>query len=155
MTAQFFALTDAQAGLIRAHLAELIERGNLNGPNMARAKAALNTLSGPGVPNADLVESAARGVYDTLTNGGVWEGSPIPEVERKRNRRRRDARAYARAALHGASEYADAESEPCGYICKRCGGASPVGVGYTDHTPGALAQSQARTACDCGYSQLA
>lgn len=41
-----------------------------------------------------------------------------------------------------------------GYICKSCGGASPVGVGYalTDSTPTDHRASADRIACDCGYS---
>lgn len=40
-----------------------------------------------------------------------------------------------------------------GYICKRCAGPSPVGVGYVSDTPGAAAASAGREACDCGHSQ--
>jgi|SRR5690625_299758 len=39
-----------------------------------------------------------------------------------------------------------------GYICKRCGGPSPVGVGYTDYSRGARQASQSLTQCACGWS---
>jgi len=39
-----------------------------------------------------------------------------------------------------------------GYVCKRCGGAAPVGVGYVSTAPGAAARSAMVDACPCGYS---
>lgn len=47
------------------------------------------------------------------------------------------------------------DGEFCGYICKQCGGPSPLGVGYADNTPGAYLASVPITVCECGYSQLA
>lgn len=40
-----------------------------------------------------------------------------------------------------------------GYICKRCGGPSPIGVGYASSEPGAYEASEGRAACDCGCSR--
>ncbi len=40
----------------------------------------------------------------------------------------------------------------CGYICKRCGGASPVGVGYVANGVEAAQASEGLTRCACGYS---
>ncbi len=40
-----------------------------------------------------------------------------------------------------------------GFICKKCSNPAPVGIGYTDNTPGAAAASKKITACVCGYSQ--
>lgn len=42
-----------------------------------------------------------------------------------------------------------------GYICKSCGGPSPLGVGYVDNSAGAAARSAGRTGCDCGQSRSA
>lgn len=39
-----------------------------------------------------------------------------------------------------------------GYVCKRCGGPSPVGVGYVSTDRGAAALSAAVQVCGCGYS---
>lgn len=39
-----------------------------------------------------------------------------------------------------------------GYICKTCGGPSPMGVGYTSTEPGARDASMPLTACGCGAS---
>ncbi len=39
-----------------------------------------------------------------------------------------------------------------GYVCKRCGGPSPAGVGHVDSTPGAADRSAALPACGCGHS---
>lgn len=39
-----------------------------------------------------------------------------------------------------------------GYVCKSCGGPSPVGVGYVDTTDGAAARSAGLTVCGCGFS---
>lgn len=39
-----------------------------------------------------------------------------------------------------------------GYVCKRCGGPSPAGVGYADGTDGAAERSAGLSACGCGYS---
>lgn len=42
-----------------------------------------------------------------------------------------------------------------GYICKKCSGPSPIGVGYTGpSTQAAYLASRDRRSCDCGYSQL-
>ena len=40
-----------------------------------------------------------------------------------------------------------------GFMCKVCGGPSPLGVGYVDGRPGAAQASEHVTACPCGYSQ--
>lgn len=42
-----------------------------------------------------------------------------------------------------------------GYVCKTCGGPSPVGVGYVDNTDGAAQRSAGRSTCDCGASRSA
>jgi hypothetical protein len=42
-----------------------------------------------------------------------------------------------------------------GYVCKSCGNPSPIGVGYTDNTPGAREASLAITRCQCGHSVAA
>lgn len=44
-----------------------------------------------------------------------------------------------------------------GYICKSCGGPSPIGVGYalTNWTPADERASTDRIACDCGQSVTA
>lgn len=44
-----------------------------------------------------------------------------------------------------------------GYICKSCGGPSPIGVGYalTNSTPADERASTDRIACDCGQSVTA
>lgn len=39
-----------------------------------------------------------------------------------------------------------------GYVCKRCGGPAPVGVGFASSAPGAAARSAMVDACPCGYS---
>lgn len=39
-----------------------------------------------------------------------------------------------------------------GYVCKRCGGPSPVGIGYVDNSAGAYERSAAVTVCGCGWS---
>jgi hypothetical protein len=39
-----------------------------------------------------------------------------------------------------------------GYICKKCGGPSPVGVGYATNVEAATTTTPV-TACPCGYSQ--
>ena len=41
---------------------------------------------------------------------------------------------------------------PVGYVCKRCGGPSPVGVGYAAPGAAAAAASEGLTRCQCGYS---
>lgn len=43
----------------------------------------------------------------------------------------------------------------CGFVCKRCGGPSPVGVGYVDEGEGAAGRSAGLSACGCGWSVLA
>lgn len=58
------------------------------------------------------------------------------------------------ATLVGAGRDAAGPAH-AGYICKRCGGPSPVGVGYADTSDGAAAKSAGRHACDCGYSRHA
>lgn len=40
----------------------------------------------------------------------------------------------------------------CGYVCKRCGGPAPVGVGYAAPGSEAAAASEGLTRCACGYS---
>ena len=40
-----------------------------------------------------------------------------------------------------------------GYICKKCHGPAPYGVGYIDNTPGALEASTGRDECPCGESK--
>lgn len=40
-----------------------------------------------------------------------------------------------------------------GYVCKSCGNASPIGVGFIDTTPGAAERSVAVFVCDCGKSK--
>ena len=42
-----------------------------------------------------------------------------------------------------------------GYMCKKCGQPAPLGVGYTDTSPGAAQASQQVTSCPCGHSQTA
>lgn len=42
-----------------------------------------------------------------------------------------------------------------GYVCKECGGPSPMGVGYVDFQPGATERSAGLTECACGHSQRA
>ncbi len=42
-----------------------------------------------------------------------------------------------------------------GYICKKCGQASPVGVGYVADGAAAAAVSAAITVCPCGNSRTA
>ena len=39
-----------------------------------------------------------------------------------------------------------------GYICKTCHGPSPLGIGYTDDTPGAYQRSAEIQRCACGTS---
>jgi len=39
-----------------------------------------------------------------------------------------------------------------GYVCKRCGGPAPVGVGYVSHAVDDAHASQGRMVCPCGYS---
>ncbi len=41
------------------------------------------------------------------------------------------------------------EASPTGYICKQCGGASPVGIGYAANTP----QVSDVESCPCGHSR--
>ena len=40
-----------------------------------------------------------------------------------------------------------------GYICKKCGKPSPLGIGYASHDQGAYERSKNLTQCECGYSQ--
>lgn len=40
-----------------------------------------------------------------------------------------------------------------GFMCKRCGSPSPVGVGFVDGRPGAAQASEHVTACECGHSR--
>lgn len=44
-----------------------------------------------------------------------------------------------------------------GYICKKCAGPSPVGVGYGDTAPGVTVSAHADDVvqCPCGYSRRA
>lgn len=45
------------------------------------------------------------------------------------------------------------DTVPTGYVCKRCGFPSPVGVGYADAPPTDYTAAQlAVTSCPCGYS---
>jgi hypothetical protein len=46
-------------------------------------------------------------------------------------------------------------SKTHGYICKKCGGPAPVGIGYVDSTDGAAERSAAVSACECGRSRTA
>ncbi len=40
-----------------------------------------------------------------------------------------------------------------GFVCKECGGPSPIGVGYVGEcSEAARTESENRTSCDCGYS---
>ena len=41
--------------------------------------------------------------------------------------------------------------EETGYVCKRCGGVSPVGIGYAVYGWRGVADLS-RTSCDCGHS---
>lgn len=49
------------------------------------------------------------------------------------------------------------EVSQVGYICKKCGGPSPVGVGFVDNNPSAeMVKANARiNKCECGYSRIA
>jgi len=44
------------------------------------------------------------------------------------------------------------ERAACGFVCKRCGGPAPVGVGYAAVGVEAAAASEGLTRCACGYS---
>lgn len=46
----------------------------------------------------------------------------------------------------------DDDKEQCGFICKRCGGPCPVGIGYVDESAGAAERSAGLLACACGWS---
>ena len=65
---------------------------------------------------------------------------------------RREARA-AREALYPAHTEANA-GHPTGYICKKCEGPAPVGVGYVLHGDVRTNPAEAAkiTACPCGQS---
>ena len=41
---------------------------------------------------------------------------------------------------------------PAGYVCKRCGGPAPIGIGYASTAPGAHTASRALAVCGCGWS---
>ncbi|MCT2029515.1 hypothetical protein M3D00_05000 [Dietzia cinnamea] len=41
-----------------------------------------------------------------------------------------------------------------GFMCKVCGGPSPLGVGYVDGRPGAARASESLTVCGCGHSRI-
>lgn len=41
-----------------------------------------------------------------------------------------------------------------GYVCKQCGGPSPMGIGYVDNRPGAGHVSSYVTRCPCGHSRV-
>ena len=43
----------------------------------------------------------------------------------------------------------------CGYVCKRCGNPSPMGVGYAVEGWLSAHASSSLTACECGYSRAA
>lgn len=49
----------------------------------------------------------------------------------------------------------DTDSEPVRFICKTCGGPSPLGVGYTATGAQAAAASVELDQCPCGESQAA
>lgn len=51
-----------------------------------------------------------------------------------------------------AAELASEWLHRAGYVCKRCNGPSPVGIGYVDCSDGAYERSAALTVCGCGYS---
>lgn len=40
-----------------------------------------------------------------------------------------------------------------GFVCKKCGGPSPVGIGFVADGTDAAARSADLTTCQCGYSQ--
>lgn len=40
-----------------------------------------------------------------------------------------------------------------GYICKRCGGPAPTGIGYAATGAAAAKKSAALSQCKCGYSK--
>lgn len=43
----------------------------------------------------------------------------------------------------------EATAASCGYVCKRCSGPAPTGVGYASSK---VPCDDARLSCDCGYS---
>lgn len=47
----------------------------------------------------------------------------------------------------------DLEQPDAGYICKRCGEASPMAVGYAATYPGARFASRRVVECQCGHSR--
>lgn len=59
------------------------------------------------------------------------------------------------ADLSSAIQHDDGDDDQVGYICKSCGGPSPLGVGYVDNSAGAAERSAGRTRCDCGNSRSA
>lgn len=68
-------------------------------------------------------------------------------------------RAYYQPAqletfIQKKAEEAEQAQRP-GFICKKCEAPSPIGVGFTDHSPGAREKSMNLTSCQCGYSQKA
>ncbi len=52
------------------------------------------------------------------------------------------------------SSKADRGGRQTGYVCKKCEGAAPVGVGYAIYGWSGVAD-ESRTSCDCGYSRKA
>lgn len=60
-----------------------------------------------------------------------------------------------RAAIRKASRQINPNGNAVGFTCKRCNGASPIGVGFTSYANGAAEASAAITVCACGHSALA
>lgn len=64
-------------------------------------------------------------------------------------------RSQMRAARTALVEGYERETTEPGYLCKRCAGTAPMGVGFTSYRIGDRARSEAVTACECGYSVTA
>lgn len=64
----------------------------------------------------------------------------------------RAPRFSGRVVWTPAQGWTDDGGEQCGYICKRCGGPSPVGIGFVDGSAGAAERSAGLLACACGWS---
>lgn len=44
------------------------------------------------------------------------------------------------------------KGQAAGFVCKRCGEPSPVGIGYVSYADNAERKSRHLTRCACGYS---
>lgn len=64
-----------------------------------------------------------------------------------------DAQDFAELTGITLAEAVDYIAAQTGYICKQCGGPSPIGVGYTSDLVTVSVADNKRVSCDCGYSR--